>query len=78
MVLTRFIHNLPLLVTEVLQKIEIDVAYPSNLLDFLKGIILSKRNTIYKSHNNCYIIVLAITKMVIINETKPHTTFCAP
>ena len=73
MVLPRSILDLTLPVTELLQGKEIDMADASHLLDSLKSVIFSKRNTVDKFHNNCYRIILEITNKVSISETKPRT-----
>ena len=44
------------------------MADASYLLDFLKIVILSKRDEFH----NCYRIILEIAKMVSINEVKPR------
>ena len=49
------------------------MADASHLLNSLKGVILSKRNTVDEFHNNCYRIILEIANKVSINETKPHS-----
>ena len=73
MVLTRSILDLTLPVTELLQGKEIDMADASHLLDSLKSVIFSKRNTVDEFHNNCYRIILEIANKVSISETKPRT-----
>ena len=73
LVLTRSILDLTLPVTELLQGKEIDMADASHLLDFLKSVILSKRNTLDEFHKNYYRIILEIASKVNINETKPRT-----
>ena len=73
LVLTRSILDLTLPVTELLQRKEIDMANVSHLLDSLKSVILSKRNTVDDFHNNCYRIIPEIANKVSINETKPRT-----
>ena len=45
----------------------------SHLLDSLKSVILSKRNTVDDFGNNCYRIILERANKVSINETKPCT-----
>ena len=49
------------------------MADASHLLDFLKRLILSKRNTLDEFHKNYYRIILEIASKVSINETKPRT-----
>ena len=71
MVLTRSILDLTLPVTELLQGKEVDMADASHLLDSLKSVFLSKRNTVDDFHNNCYRIILEMANKVSINETKP-------
>ena len=71
LVLTRSILDLTLPVTELLQGKEIDMADASHLLDSLKSVIFSKRNTTDELHNNCYRIILEIANKVSITETKP-------
>ena len=73
LVLTRSILDLTLPVTELLQGKEIDMADASHLLDSLKSVIFSKRNTVDQFHNNCYRIILEIANKVDISETKPRT-----
>ena len=73
LVLTRSILDLTLPVTELLQGKEIDMVDASHLLDSLKSVILSKRNTVDDFHNNCYRIILEMANKVSINETKPRT-----
>ena len=73
LVLTRSILDLTLPVTELLQGKEIDMADASHLLDSLKSVIFSKRNTVDEFHNNCYRIILEIANKVSISETKPRT-----
>ena len=73
MVLPRSILDLTLPVTELFQGKEIDMADASHLLDSLKSIVLSKRNTVDEFHNNCYRVILEIANKVSIRETKPRT-----
>ena len=73
LVLTRSILDLALPVTELLQGKEIDMVAASHLLDSLKSVILSKRNTVDDFHNNFYRIILEMANKVSINETKPRT-----
>ena len=73
LVLPRSILDLTLPVTELFQGKEIDMADASHLLDSLKSIVLSKRNTVDEFHNNCYRVILEIAKKVSIRETKPRT-----
>ena len=73
MVLNRSILDLTLPVTELLQGKEIDMVDVSHLLDSMKSVILSKRNTVDEFHNNCHRIIREITIKVSINETKPRT-----
>ena len=73
LVLTRSILDLTLPVTELLQGKEIDMANASHLLDSLKSVILSKRNTVDEFHNDCYRIILEMANKISINETKPCT-----
>ena len=70
LVLTRSIFDLTLPVTELLQRKEIDMADASHLLDSLKSVILSKRNTVDDFRNNYYRIILEMANKVSINETK--------
>ena len=62
LVITRSVLDLTLPVTELLQGEEIDMADVSHLLDSLKSVILSKRNTVDEFHNTCYRIILEIAK----------------
>ena len=73
LVLTRSILDLTLAVTELLQGKEIDMVDAYHLLDSLKSVIFSKRNTVDDFHNNCYRIILEMANKVSINETKPPT-----
>ena len=73
LVLTRSILDLTLPVTELLQGKEFDMADASHLLESLKSVILSKRNTLDDFHNNCNRIILEMANKVGINETKPRT-----
>ena len=73
LVLTRSILDLTLPVTESLQGKEIDMADASHLLDSLKSVIFSKRNTADEFRSNCYRIILVIANKVSITETKPLT-----
>ena len=74
LVLTRSVLDLTLPVTELLQGKEIDTVDASHLLDSLKSVILSKRNTVDDFHNNCDRIILEMANKVSVNETKPRTT----
>ena len=74
LILTRSIVDLTLPLTELLQEKEIDMADASHLLDSLKSVILSKRNTVDQFHNNCYRSNSEIANKVSINETKPRIT----
>ena len=49
------------------------MADASHLLDYLKSVILSKRNTVDDFLNNCYRIILDMANKLSINETKPRT-----
>ena len=73
LVVTRSILDLTLPVTELLQGKETDMADASQLLDSLKSVIFSKRNTVNEFHNNSYSIILEIANKVSISETKPRT-----
>ena len=73
LVLTRSILDLTLPVTELLQGKETDITDASHLLDSLKSVIFSKRNTVDQFHNNCYRIIFEIANKVGISETKPRT-----
>ena len=70
LVITRSVLDLTLPVTELLQGEEIDMADVSHLLDSLKSVILSKRNTVGEFHDTFYRIILEIANKVSINETK--------
>ena len=72
LVLSRSILDLTLPVTELLHEKEIDMADAYHLLDSLKSVIFSKRNTVDEFHNNCYRIILEISNKVDISETKPR------
>ena len=76
LVLTRSILDLTLPVTELLQGKTIDMADASHLLDSLKSVIYSKRNTVDDFHNKCYRIIIEIENKVSINETKPGAATC--
>ena len=73
LVLTRYIFDLTLPVTALWQGKEIDMADASYVLDSLKSVILSKRNTVDEFHNNCYRIILEIANKISTNEAKPRT-----
>ena len=64
LLLTRSILDLTLPVTELLQGKEIDMVDASHLLDFLKSVILSKRDTANDFHNNCYMIILKMALLI--------------
>ena len=49
------------------------MADASYVLDSLKSVILSKRNTVDEFHNNCYRIILEIANKISTNEAKPCT-----
>ena len=67
------ILDLTLAVTEFIQGREIDMADVSYLLDFLKSVILSKRNNVNEFHNNCHGIILEVPRVISINETEART-----
>ena len=73
LILIRFIFYLTLPVTEILQGTETDMADAFHPLDSLKGVIISKRNTVDEFHNNCCRIILEITNKISINETRLRT-----
>ena len=64
LVLTRSILDLTFPVTKLLQGKEIDMTNASHLLDSLKSIILSKRNTVDEFYNECYRIILKMANKV--------------
>ena len=72
-VLTRYILDLTLPVTELLQGKEINMADASNLLNSMKNIIPSKLNTGNEFHNSFCRIILETANKVSINEFKPRT-----
>ena len=49
------------------------MAEASHLLDSVKSVILSKRNTVDEFDNNCFRIIIEMAKEVSINETKART-----
>ena len=49
------------------------MADASHLLDSLKSVFFSKRNTVPEFQNNCYRIILEIANKISISETKPRT-----
>ena len=70
LVLTRYIIDLTLPVTELLQGKDVDMADTSDFLDSLISVILSKQNNVSEYHSNCQRIILEIANKVSINETK--------
>ena len=72
-VLTKYILDLTLPVTELLQGKEINMADAPNLLNSMKNIIPSKLNTGNEFHNNFYRIILETANKISINEIKPRT-----
>ena len=50
------------------------MAEASHLLDSVKSVIFSKRNTVDEFDNNCFRIILEMTNKVSINETKVRTS----
>ena len=49
------------------------MAEASHLLDSVKSVILSKRNTVDEFDNNCFRIIIEMANKVSINETKALT-----
>ena len=49
------------------------MAEASHLLDSVKSVILSKRNTVDEFDNNCFRIIIEMVNKVSINETKART-----
>ena len=49
------------------------MAEASHLLDSVKSVILSKRNTVDEFDNNCFRIIIEMGNKVSINETKART-----
>ena len=73
LVLTRYVLDLTLPVTKLLQGPTIDVADSSHLIESLKSVTNSKRKNVDQFHNNCYKSVLELAKKVKVDEIKPRT-----
>ena len=74
MVIIRPILDLTLSVTQLLQGSEIDIADETHLIESLKSLICSKRNTVDTIHKKCYGDILELACKAGIEECKPGTS----